>query len=60
MKARLAALNVPALTVTHDVEEAYLLDAEVIRLDDGKVLARGPAADVLYEERAAILRNVRP
>jgi molybdate transport system ATP-binding protein len=60
MKARLAALGVPAITVTHDVEEAYLLNAEVIRIDDGKVLARGHASEVLYEERAAILRNVRP
>ncbi len=60
MKARLAALGVPAITVTHDVEEAYLLEAEVIRIDDGKILARGPASDVLYEERAAILKNIRP
>ena len=60
MKARLVALGVPAISVTHDVEEAYLLDAEVIRIDDGKILARGHASEVLYEERAAILRNIRP
>jgi len=51
MKARLVARGVPAVSVTHDVEEALLLDADVVRLDAGKVIARGPANEVLYEER---------
>jgi ABC-type Fe3+/spermidine/putrescine transport system ATPase subunit len=48
---RAASLNIPVVSVTHDVEEALLLEAEVIRLDSGRITARGPARDVLYEER---------
>jgi ABC-type Fe3+/spermidine/putrescine transport system ATPase subunit len=48
---RAAALNIPVVSVTHDVEETLLLEAEVIRLDSGRITARGPASDVLYEER---------
>jgi molybdate transport system ATP-binding protein len=51
MMERAAALNVPVVSVTHDVEEALLLEAEVLRLDAGRIIARGPARDVLYEER---------
>ena len=58
MRARLAALGVPALSVTHDVEEALLLDAEVVRLEAGKVIARGPAKDVLADERVAMMRTL--
>jgi molybdate transport system ATP-binding protein len=56
MRSRLAALGVPALSVTHDVEEALLLGAEVVRLDAGKVVARGPAKEVLADERVAMMR----
>jgi molybdate transport system ATP-binding protein len=58
MRARLAALGVPALSVTHDVEEALLLDADVVRLDAGKVVARGPAKEVLVDERVAMMRTL--
>ena len=56
MRARLAQLGVPALSVTHDVEEAILLGAEVVRLEAGKVVARGPATEVLVDERVAMMR----
>jgi molybdate transport system ATP-binding protein len=55
MKLRIAQLGVPVLSVTHDVEEALLLGAEVIRLEQGAVLAQGPASLVLAEERARML-----
>ena len=58
MRARLAALGVPALSVTHDVEEAILLGAEVVRLEAGKVVARGPAKEVLADERVAMMRTL--
>ncbi len=51
MRARLAALGIPAISVTHDVEEAILLEADVLRLDAGKAIARGHALHVLDEER---------
>ena len=51
MRERAELLGVPVVSVTHDVEEALLLEAEVVRLDAGRVTARGPAREVLYEER---------
>ena len=51
-----AQLGIPVLSVTHDVEEALLLNAEVIRLDNGRVTAQGPASDVLAAERTSILQ----
>jgi molybdate transport system ATP-binding protein len=51
MRERLAQLGVPAISVTHDVEEAILLEADVLRLDAGKSIARGSALHVLDEER---------
>jgi molybdate transport system ATP-binding protein len=50
--------DTPIVSVTHDVGEAFLLGAEVIRLHEGKVVAQGPVAEVLAEERlrlAAVL-----
>ena len=42
------------LSVTHDVGEAFLLGAEVVRLDRGRVTQHGPAGEVLAEERARL------
>jgi molybdate transport system ATP-binding protein len=48
------------LSVTHDVAEAFLLDAEVIKLAEGRVVQQGPVASVLAEERARLLEQLRP
>lgn len=50
----------PVLSVSHDVAEAYLLDAEVIRLAEGQIVEQGPAAEVLRYERDRILRQMGP
>ncbi len=42
--------GIPVLSVSHDVDEALLLRAEVVRLKAGKVTAQGPAAVVLADE----------
>ena len=55
MRTRIAELGVPVLSVTHDVEEALMLGAEVVRIEDGKVVAQGPAAEVLAVERERML-----
>jgi ABC-type sulfate/molybdate transport systems ATPase subunit len=60
MAAHLAARNIPVLSVTHDVEEALLLNAEVIRIAAGQITAQGPAHEVLAHERAQILRVLSP
>jgi molybdate transport system ATP-binding protein len=41
----------PVISVTHDVGEAFLLGAEVVRLAEGRVVAQGPVETVLAEER---------
>ena len=50
--------GIPVLSVTHDVAEAIACADEVIRIADGRVVAQGAAADVLAEERAALLRQL--
>jgi molybdate transport system ATP-binding protein len=55
MRQRIAQLGVPVLSVTHDVEEALLLGAEIIRLEQGAVIDQGPAPRVLAEERTRML-----
>jgi molybdate transport system ATP-binding protein len=55
MRLQMAELGVPVISVTHDVEEALMLGAEVVRIEDGRVVAEGPAAEVLAAERERIL-----
>jgi molybdate transport system ATP-binding protein len=50
----------PVLSVTHDVAEAFLLDAEVIKIAEGRVVQQGPVATVLAEERARLLEQLSP
>lgn len=55
----LAARQIPCISVTHDVDEALLLDAEVFRIDGGRILAHGPARAILADERARLLSALR-
>ncbi len=50
----------PILSVTHDIAEAFQLNAEVIRIAEGRILAQGPAATVLAEDRARLLAQLNP
>ncbi len=54
----LSITQTPVLSVTHDVAEALQVQAEVIRIRDGKVTAQGPAAVVLADERARLLTQL--
>jgi molybdate transport system ATP-binding protein len=56
MRERAEAEGVPVVSVTHDVEEALLLEAEVVRMDAGRVMNRGAARVVLAEECARMRR----
>ncbi|MGA7156593.1 MAG: ATP-binding cassette domain-containing protein [Acidobacteriaceae bacterium] len=60
MQRHAAQLGIPVLSVTHDVEEALMLGAEVIRLHDGAIVDQGPASQVLAGERARILQILQP
>lgn len=50
MQAWTTHRGVPVLSVSHDVDEALLLGADVIVLDEGKVVRQGPAGVVLASE----------
>jgi molybdate transport system ATP-binding protein len=58
LKTWLAHHETPVLSVTHDVSEAFLLNAEVIRLHEGEVVEQGPAKQVLAPERQRILDHL--
>ncbi len=58
LQAELEARNVPVLSVTHDVEEALLLNAEIIRLEAGRITAQGSAHQVLASERQQMLQTL--
>jgi molybdate transport system ATP-binding protein len=59
MSQFLAARAIPCISVTHDVDEALLLDAEVFRIDAGRIVAHGAARNVLGDERARLLNTLR-
>jgi molybdate transport system ATP-binding protein len=54
----LAEYETPVLSVTHDIEEAFLLDAEVIRIREGRITRQGPVAEVLADERSRLLQRL--
>jgi len=43
------------LSVTHDIAEAFQLDAEVIKVHEGRIIQQGPAREVLNDERSRLL-----
>lgn len=55
----LARWEVPVLSVTHALGEAFQLGAEVIKIADGRVVRQGPVAVVLAEERRRLLEQLR-
>jgi molybdate transport system ATP-binding protein len=59
LEAWLAARATPALYVTHDVAEAWRLaarpSAEVLRMEEGRIVAQGSAATVLGRDRERLL-----
>jgi molybdate transport system ATP-binding protein len=59
MSQFLAARGIPCISVTHDVDEALLLDAEVFRIEAGHILAHGPARTILADERTRLLNALR-
>lgn len=60
MLAWTEARRLPVLSVSHDVDEALLLGAEVVVLDAGEVVRRGPARVALAAERLRLLQALHP
>jgi molybdate transport system ATP-binding protein len=56
MQQHAAQQGIPVLSVTHDIEEALILNAEVIRIEQGVIVDQGPASQVLADERARMLQ----
>jgi len=47
------------LSVTHDVGEAFQLDAEMIRIADGRIVHQGPVSDALKDERLRLMSQLK-
>ena len=58
LRVWLARRAVPVLMVTHDLSEVFSADAEVLRMEAGKIVATGRADVVLATERASLLRRL--
>ena len=58
LRTWLAETKTPVLSVTHDIAEAFQLNAEVLKLHHGRITAQGPAALVLAEERTRLLTQL--
>ena len=58
MPAWFAQLGHPVLSVTHDVAEVFTLNADVIRLSNGRVVRTGSADQVLAEDRARLIAEL--
>jgi len=50
--------QVPALLVTHDLEEAYRLSDELLVIDHGQLLAQGPKHDVFDQPRDLVVARL--
>jgi molybdate transport system ATP-binding protein len=59
LRVWLGRRDIPVLSVTHDISEAFQLNAEVLKLQNGSIAAQGPVATVLGEERARLLDQLR-
>lgn len=51
--------GIPVVSVTHDVEEAFRLQAEVVILRDGSIVDQGYVSKVLADERLSILNALK-
>ena len=59
LRESLRLSGIPVVSVTHDVEEAFRLQAEVVILRDGRIQAEGYVSKVLAEERLSIFDALR-
>ena len=59
LRESLRLRGIPVLSVTHDVEEAFRLQAEVVILRDGRIHDQGYVSRVLADERLNLLDALR-
>src|ERR1700730_6377385 len=58
LRAWLTRWKIPVLSVTHDLGEAIQLNAEVIKIAEGREVQQGPVAEVLARERVRLLEQL--
>ena len=58
LRSWLEEIKTPVLSVTHDIAEAFLLEAEVIRIDEGRLVLQGRPEEVLAEERKRLVEQL--
>jgi molybdate transport system ATP-binding protein len=51
--------TIPVLLVTHDLGEVFAANAYVLRMDSGRIVASGPASEVLAEERDRLIQRLQ-
>ena len=59
LRESLRLSGIPVVSVTHDVEEAFRLQAEVVVLRDGRIHDEGYVSKVLADERLNLLNALR-
>jgi molybdate transport system ATP-binding protein len=59
LRESLRLSGIPVVSVTHDVEEAFRLQAEVVILRDGRIHDQGHVSKVLADERLNLLNALR-
>ncbi|MFC5863398.1 ABC transporter ATP-binding protein [Acidicapsa dinghuensis] len=59
LRTWLAEHKIQTILVTHDVIDALTTDAEVALMQEGRITALGPAADVLAAERNRLLSRLQ-
>ncbi len=59
LRSTLLDRGIPVVSVTHDVEEAFRLQAEVVILRDGRIHDQGYVSKVLADERLNLLDALR-
>jgi ABC-type sulfate/molybdate transport systems ATPase subunit len=60
LQSWLAANQVQTILATHDATDALATAAEVALLREGRLVALGPAAEVLSTDRDRLLRRLKP
>lgn len=59
LRGWLETCQVPVLSVSHDVGECHLLEAEIVRMLEGQVMEHGPVKRVLAREREQLLARLK-
>ncbi len=58
LRAHTQQREIPVLLVTHDLAEVFAADAHVLKMEDGRIGASGPAAEILSGERTRLLERL--